>query len=91
MKNFYKTIRNNIRSPDVEMNIKIDLVMKFTINENGKIDDIEFLESNDPIGLFENEIIRVLSRFPDFEPGIFEGETVSVSYAFPMSFDLTSN
>ena len=73
------------------MNVKIELLIKFMINKNGKIDYIEFLKSNDVTGLFENEMIRVLKNFPDFEPGIIDGKTVKVVYSFPISFDLTSN
>jgi len=89
--NFYEILRKKIRMPNTEINKKIDLLIKFRINKKGKIDSIVFVESTDNTGLFENEMIRVLKNFPDFEPGVIDGKTVSVIYSFPISHDLTSN
>lgn len=56
---------------------------RFTINESGKIDDIQIISQH---ALFEKEIRRVLALLPDFKPAEHQGARVSITYVLPVMF-----
>ena len=61
--------------------------MQFTVTETGKVADVKVLRGVNPE--IDKEAARVVSEAPDWTPGRNEnGETVSVSYVFPVIFKL---
>ena len=56
----------------------------FTVNENGKIKDVQVMESDQPA--LNKEAERIVSEMPDWIPGKQRGVPVSAKYSVPVSF-----
>jgi TonB family protein len=69
-----------------EKNITGKVILRFVINEYGKVSDITVARGVDP--LLDNESIRVVSSLPDFKPGKQGGVAVPVYYMLPITFAL---
>ena len=82
---FYEILRKKFRPPyaHYKRGSSIFLLIQFTINEKGIIENIKFHKTNDKKGKVEKEIKRVLIKFPEIVPAIREGENVSITYHFP--------
>lgn len=70
----------------VENGIQGRVVVKFVIEKDGKLTNIEFLQSPDPI--FNDEVIRVLKMSPKWTPGYQGDKPVRVSYVFTIRLNL---
>ena len=85
---FYEVLRKNLSFDDEILKEKeININVKFTINKFGKIENIIFVKSNDLIGNFEKEIIRVLKKLPKIISTKNNNEFVSSTYIFPIIFN----
>ena len=62
------------------------VVVKFVIEKDGKLTNIEFLQSPDPV--FNKEIVRVLKKSPKWTPGYQQDRPVRVSYVLPLDIRL---
>ncbi|MCF6142486.1 energy transducer TonB [Flavobacterium sp. K77] len=83
---FYETLRKKLHiNNNIEKGAKVDLIVEFVISKTGKVEDIKIVESNDPTGNFEKEVIRVLNKLPDLVPAKKDGKLVRVLYNFPIS------
>ena len=61
--------------------------LKFTIEKDGKLDNISVVESSgDP--LLDAEAFRVVSSSPDWKPGAFRGTPAKVTFTYPVIFQL---
>ena len=61
--------------------------LRFTIEKDGKLDDVSVIESSgDP--LLDAEALRVVSSSPDWKPGAFHGKPAKVTFTFPVIFQL---
>ncbi len=86
---FFKIIRKKIRIPnDMIKDRPITIVTKFHISKIGKIENVEFLSSNDYTGKLEKNIIRILTKMPLLQPAILNGIPTRVNYSFPLKMDL---
>ncbi len=56
------------------------------INKEGKIEEAKILRSIDPA--LDREALRVVNSMPAWKPGKQKGESVKVSYTFPINFQL---
>ena len=65
------------------------VTVQFTVLENGKVSDVKVLRGIDPA--LDAEAIRVVSASPDWKPGEKDGKKVSVTYTFPVIFEITSS
>jgi hypothetical protein len=84
---FYGVLREKLSyNGELLKKMEIDLVVKFTINKFGIIENFIFVKSNDPTGEFEKEIIRVLKKLPKIVPAKVNGEFVDSTYKFPINF-----
>ncbi len=81
-------VAKNTRYPKEakDKNITGRVVLRFVVNEDGKVSDVTVQRSVDP--LLDNEAIRVVSTLPDFKPGKQGGVTVPVYYMLPITFSL---
>ena len=62
------------------------VLVSFTVNENGEVDDPKILKG---IGSgLDEEAVRVVTKMPRWEPGIQGGEAVAVRYNLPINFQL---
>jgi protein TonB len=84
----FKYLGNNIRYPnqDREAGITGVVYVSFVVNVNGVIDDIKINRSPSK-GLAE-EVIRVVSKMPNWKAGIQGGQKVPVRYNLPVKFSL---
>ena len=86
---FSKWVNQNLRYPDKCRQSKVQgrVALQFTVTETGKVADVKVLRGVNPE--LDKEAARVVSESPDWTPGRNEnGETVSVSYVFPVIFKL---
>lgn len=83
-----KKLSENLIYPSecAEAEIQGKVVVKFVVNTNGKIGNIEVVKSVHPA--LDTEAIRVVALLDDWVPGKMNGETVSVYYTLPISFKL---
>lgn len=90
---FRMWVMQNVKYPKKVMNkgIQGDVVVEFVIDVNGKITDIEVLESPDQ--MLSDEVVKVLNQANTlsrgWEPGRDEdGNKVRVSFTMPISFKI---
>jgi protein TonB len=69
-----------------ENGIQGRVVVKFVIEKDGKLTNIEFLQSPDPV--FNEEVIRVLKKSPKWSPGYQQDRPVRVTYVLPIDIRL---
>ena len=65
------------------------VLLRFAIDVDGKVVDIDVLESSGDF-LLDEEACRVVESSPEWTPGYFHGKPVKVSYTFPVYFVLKS-
>ena len=65
-----------------ENGVQGKVVMKFVIEKDGSVGDIEFLQSPDKV--YEDEARRVLMKSPKWTPGRQRGQLVRVYYILPI-------
>ena len=79
-------IENNISYPMMaEINsIEGRVVVKFDVDENGFVDNIQIEESADP--MLADEVVNRLQTMPQWIPAIQNGRCVKVTYTLPIFF-----
>ncbi len=78
-------LRKNINYPQTDSMIRGKVLIRFTVNEDGKVDDIVVLRGLRPD--FDLEAVRVVSRLPKFIPGRQQGKPVRVFFNLPVVFN----
>ena len=89
---FVKWAFGNIVYPQEAKDAKITgrVTVKFTINTDGTLSDINVLAG--PHESLNNEVVRVVSQSPaNWTPGYVDGKPVRVSYAMPALFLLRND
>lgn len=83
-----KWIAENVNYPAAaaENGIEGRVACSFVVNADGSISHVEVLRSKDP--LLDKEAIRVLSRMPNWKPGLQQGKPVRVKFSMPVVFRL---
>ena len=80
-----KFLQKNLVNPeDVEDGQKVSVKIKFIVGYDGKLKGFETVEDGGTA--FNNEVIRVLKKMPNWIPGKIMGESVSVYYTVPVKF-----
>ena len=64
------------------------VLIRFIVNEDGSVSDVEVRKSIDPV--LDAEAVRVVKMLPHFTPGKQHGKRVKVYYNMPVIFKLTS-
>ena len=89
---FSKWVGQNLRYPEKCRQSKVQgrVTLQFTITEEGKVADVRVLRGvNEEL---DKEAVRVVSESPLWTPGKDKnGETVPVSFTFPVIFQLPSS
>ena len=85
---FLKWVNANIRYPeDCKKNgTSGRVLLSFTVSATGKVTDVKVLRSAHEE--LDKEAVRVIEMSPDWTPGMVDGKNVSVSYTFPVTFQL---
>jgi periplasmic protein TonB len=86
-----KFISENINYPsDAQINnIQGKVILKFVVNADGTVDQIEVIRGIDPS--LDNEAIRVIKLLPRFRPGKQSGQPVPVWFSLPVLFRINNN
>lgn len=85
---FGKYIGNNLEYPAlaIEKGISGTVVVQFTVNCKGSVEDAVVVRSVDPV--LDKEAVRVIMSSPSWTPGKQKGKAVGVLFTFPIKFKL---
>jgi protein TonB len=79
------TISKNLRvnKEDVDEGFTGKLVASFTINKNGKVEDIRLIKGNG----FQTaqNLLLLIKNMPEWKPGKLRGKVVNVKYVLPVT------
>lgn len=80
-----KFLEKNLQTPDeMEAGQIVNVRVKFVVDYTGKLKSfVTVLDGGQP---YNNEVIRVLKKMPDWIPGKTKGENVPVYYVIPVKF-----
>jgi len=83
-----KWLKDNINYPvpAMELNIQGRVVLRFVVNQDGSIGNVEILKGFDPS--CDKEAMRVVKKMPSWIPGKQNGNPVAVYYSLPVVFRL---
>ena len=86
-----KYISENINYPSDAHNNNIQgkVILKFVVNADGSVDQIEVIRSIDPS--LDSEAVRVIKTLPRFKPGKQGGVPVPVWFSIPVIFRIVNN
>ncbi len=81
----------NLQVPEngVEPGQRVRVPVKFVVNREGNLSDVEFPAQTD--NMFKKEIMRVINKMPRWKPGLQHGKAVAVYYTIPIIFEVTDN
>lgn len=80
-----KFMLKNLRQPDdIEAGQRIVVRVKFVVNKDGDISDIEIVQSGRSD--LDAEVIRVVKKMPKWKAGLQNGKAVPVFFNMPVSF-----
>ena len=82
-------ITNHIEYPQqaIDNNIEGTVSVKFTIDENGKVDNAK-VAGNDPGYGLGNAAVQVISQMPKWTPGKVKGKSVKAWNTLPVTYKL---
>ncbi|MEP7237976.1 MAG: hypothetical protein ABI685_08930 [Ferruginibacter sp.] len=82
-------LERNLRNPyDQENGATVNVRVKFVVGYNGKLQRFE--TDLDGGEAYNKEVVRVLRKMPDWQPGKAKGENVSVYYVIPVKFVMSN-
>ncbi|GAB6008589.1 energy transducer TonB [Dysgonomonas reticulitermitis] len=86
---FYKYLADNIKYPPILIKIKLEgsLDLKFTIDKQGKVKDIEIIRGFDPDA--DDEVLRVIRAMPAWIPAKENDEAIDCVHHLTVTFTLT--
>lgn len=86
---FYSYLSQHIIYPSVLIKIKLEgsIDLRFMIDKNGYINNVEILRGFDPDA--DSEVIRVLKGMPTWTPAKKDTESIDYTYALTVTFKLT--
>ena len=85
---FRDWIATHLRYPDLaaENGISGKVIIRFAVNANGAVCDVQVVKGVDPS--LDEEAIRIISSSPRWTPGKIKGKPVKVQFSFPVVFEL---
>ncbi|MFA7445494.1 MAG: M56 family metallopeptidase [Flavobacteriaceae bacterium] len=85
MKAFYEYIKKNLKIPEVEQDVKSNVIVSFIVEKDGSLSNINILR--DLVGM-EKEVTEMLEACPKWKPGTQNGEAVRVEYILPIAVNI---
>ena len=81
-------LSKNLRMPrqDLEPDSKVSTLVRFVVDKNGTVTGIEFEKSGGKD--FDNEVVRVVKKMPQWKPGMQNGKNVAVYFKLPVIFQV---
>ena len=85
---FRTWVQSNVRYPQIalENGIQGNVVIKFVVEKDGKLSNIQVLQSPDKT--LSDAAVAVLQRSPKWKPGKQRNKPVRVTYTLPVSFKI---
>jgi len=81
-----KFLQKHLETPDaLQSGETVSVRVKFVVDYTGKLKSFETIRSD----AYNNEVVRVLKKMPQWVPGKTKGENVSVYYVIPVKFETT--
>lgn len=83
-----KFLNENIEYPKEaqEKGIEGRVILSFIVEKDGGVADVQIVKGQD--SLLDNEASRVISKMPNWTPGLQKNERVRVRYTLPIAFKL---
>lgn len=83
-------IKLNLEYPEWERENKIEgkVFVSFVVDKSGKIKDAKILKTVQGSKNFDKEVLRVISKMPDWTAGQQDGKNVDVQFSLPINFKL---
>ena len=83
---FRQYISKNFRTPDIDKNLKGQVIVKFVIEPDGSLSNVELIRD---LGYGTGqEAVRVVSASKKWKPGIQDGKKVRVNYMLPIMINI---
>lgn len=91
LNDFRRWVQMRVRYPEEALRQQLygRVVASFVIGRDGSVGDIRILAS--PCKELSDEVVRVLSASPRWEPGREKGQTVAVKYVLPVEFAVSTD
>lgn len=88
---FSKWVNSRLVYPEIakKNGIQGRVTLQFTIEADGRVTNVKVLRGVD--NALDAEAVRVVSSSPNWKPGSSGGKAVSVTYTFPVIFQLPGN
>ncbi len=85
---FRNWVQNNVKYPQIalENGIQGIVVIKFVVEKDGKLSNIQVLQSPDKT--LSDAAVQVLQKSPKWKPGKQRNKPVRVTYTLPVSFKI---
>ncbi|MEO0899902.1 MAG: TonB family protein [Bacteroidota bacterium] len=83
-----KFLSRNLRYPQAAMDKEIEgkVVVQFVVRSDGSLDSPKIIKG---LGYgCDKEVLRIISRMPNWNPGTLGGKAVNSMYSFPVSFQI---
>jgi len=78
-------LSRNLNTPgELEAGQKRNVLVRFTVGEDGSVTQFEIVQSGGEA--FDKEVLRVLKKMPKWKPAIQNGRPVSVLFTQPVTF-----
>lgn len=79
-------LSRNLRMPDnnAEAGNIIKVIARFVVSADGRVNSIEIIQPADMI--YNEEVKRVISKMPDWKPGLQNHRNVAVYFNLPVNF-----
>lgn len=85
MQAFIKYLERNLHSPEaIDEGETVAVKVKFVVNYDGSLKSFSVIQTGGKT--FDDEVLRVLKRMPQWVPGKSKGVNVSVNYTVPVKF-----
>ena len=84
----FNFISDNLNYPKkaIEKSVEGSVLVRFAIDTDGKVRDVEVIQSVDPN--LDAESVRVVKSLPLFKPAMKDGKPVQFFYSLPVKFKL---
>ena len=85
---FRNWVQNNVKYPQIalENGIQGNVVIKFVVEKDGKLSNIQVLQTPDKT--LADAAVQVLQKSPKWKPGKQRNKPVRVTYTLPVSFKI---
>jgi beta-lactamase regulating signal transducer with metallopeptidase domain len=85
LEKFLKYVHKNLKMPNFEKDVEGMVIVKFVVEKDGSISNINMLK--DPVGI-EKEVIEMFESCPKWKPATQDGKPVRAECVFPINVNI---